>query len=85
MTQNAFPDAARLSRRASLAAWACRFSALAIPAALLASWSLGDAAASALSQLGMAPGHAISTLQLGVAALVHRGQTRLLPAQHFSR
>ena len=80
MNETAFPDAERLHRRASLAAWACRAAALAIPAALLLSWTLGDAAAAALSRLRMAPDHAVSTLQLGAAAGLS-----LLPALAMAR
>jgi hypothetical protein len=80
MNQTAYPEAERLRRRASLAAWACRGVALAIPAALLASWIVGDAATAALSQLRMVPGHAVSTVQLAAAAGLS-----LLPALAMAR
>jgi hypothetical protein len=65
----------RLSRQATFAAWACRLAAVAIPALLLASWTLGEAERAAALQIGLPPDHALSTLQRIAAGLLS-----LLPA-----
>lgn len=64
-----------LHRRARYAAWACRIAAGAIPAAILASWVLGDAAGVAIAHLRLPPAHPLSALQRVVATVLS-----LLPA-----
>jgi hypothetical protein len=75
MTNSTITDERSLSRRAALAAWACRLTAFAIPALLLMSWSLGAAERAALGHLGLPPDHALSLQQQIAAALLS-----LLPA-----
>ncbi len=64
-----------LSRHATLAAWACRLAAVAIPVLLLISWLLGEAERVALMQVGLPPDHALSNAQLISASFLS-----LLPA-----
>ena len=75
MTNSKLTDENRLSRRATLAAWACRLAAVAIPVLLLISWSLGAAQRAALMQLELPPDHALST-----APQIAAGLLSLLPA-----
>lgn len=68
MTPTPTFEADRLVRHGALAAWACRLAAVALPALLLLSWALGDARTAALAQVGLPSGHALSMLQLALAA-----------------
>jgi hypothetical protein len=64
-----------LSRRATLAAWGCRLTALAVPVLLLISWTVGEAERAALLQVGLPPDHPLSSAQRISASLLS-----LLPA-----
>jgi hypothetical protein len=70
MTQATPFDTGHLRRRARLAAAACRLTALAVPALLLVSWVLGEASATALSRLGLAPDHTVSAYQFAAAIIL---------------
>ena len=75
MTNSTMTDQASLFRRATIAAWGCRLTALAIPVLLLVSWTLGEAERAALLQLGRPPDHPLSNAQLISATILS-----LLPA-----
>lgn len=70
MTEPTMTIDTSLSRRATIAAWGCRLTALAIPVLLLVSWAVGEAERAALSQLGVPPDHPLSSPQLISASLL---------------
>ncbi|MCC1480451.1 hypothetical protein [Roseibaca sp. Y0-43] len=60
-------DANRLSRHARLAAFACRATGIAIPAFVALFWLSGHATGTAVAELGLPPGHTLSSVQTGAA------------------
>jgi len=69
-----------LQRHSKLAALTCQIVGIAIPALLLVSWGLGDAANASVSQLGLPTDHTLSATQLILGTLLS-----VLPALALAR
>ena len=64
------PETNQLLRHASVAAWACRALAVAIPVLVLVSLGLGDAERAALAQIRLPPTHEMAVAQKLAAVIL---------------